>query len=85
MSQEIGHKTTQTAELRVSLRGKLAQDYTRMRNSGHHEDATRWIQKLVKDAVAGHPQLAYRMEPDKEHGQRFVVGLAKEVGTMGDW
>jgi phosphate-selective porin len=82
---EISNKTTQSQELRVSLRGKLAQDYTRLKASGHPQEASRWIRQVVKDAVGGHPQLAYRMEADAKHGQRFVVGLQKELGTMSDW
>lgn len=81
---DVGHTTKQHQELRVSLRGKLAQDYVRLRNRSE-EMASQWIRKLCVDAVRGHPQLSYRMEEDSVHGQRFVVGLTKELGTMGDW
>jgi hypothetical protein len=74
----------QTRNLRVSLRGKLAQDYYRLRNN-NEEAATKWIRKLCNDALRGHPQLAYRIDADKQYRERLVVGLKKEKGTMGDW
>ena len=74
-----------THEMRVSLRGKLSQDYLYIRSKDPVK-ASRWIRKLVTEATQGHAQLLYRMEPDPEHGgQKFVVGLKSEVGKFADW
>ena len=83
---DLGSNNKQTQEMRVSLRGKLAQDYVRLRNN-NVEAASKWVRKLCIDAVNGHPQLSYRMEADPTQplGQRFVVGMTNELGTMGDW
>jgi hypothetical protein len=84
-SVDIGKsKKITTQNLRVSLRGKLAQDYTKLRNK-NEEAATKWIRQLCRDALGGHPQLGYRIEADKNFRERLVVGLKKEKGTMGDW
>jgi len=73
-----------THELRVSLRGKLSQDYIKLRNNDEAA-ASRWIRKLVVEATQGHHQLLYRMEIDTDGKQKFVVGLKSEVGKYGDW
>jgi len=73
-----------TYQLRVSLRGKLSQDYINLRNNDEAA-ASRWIRKLVTNATDGHPQLLYRMETDTDGEQKFVVGLKSEVGKYGDW
>lgn len=81
---EHGIKHKQTRNLRVSLRGTLAQNYTKLRNN-NEDAASKWIRKLCEDALRGHPQLAYRIDADKQFRERLVVGLKKEKGTMGDW
>lgn len=81
---DVERKATKQSNLRVSLRGKLAQDYTRLRNNDE-EAATKWIRQLCRDALSGHPQLGYRIEADAQFRERLVVGLKKEKGTMGDW
>lgn len=81
---EIENKGKLRADLRVSLRGKIAQDYIKLRNNDE-EAATKWIRKLCRDALGGHPQLAYRIQADKHFKEMLVIGLKKEQGTMGDW
>lgn len=70
--------------MRVSLRGKLSQDYINLRNNSEAA-ASKWIRKLVVEASKGHPQLLYRMENHPKYGQSFVVGLKSEIGKYADW
>lgn len=83
---DVNNVSKTMQEMRVSLRGKLATDYIRLRNN-NPEAASKWVRKVCKDAVNGHPQLAYKMVPDLREptGKRFMVGMVKEIGTMGDW
>ena len=83
-SIDVERSRKTTTNLRVSLRGKLAQDYTRLRNN-NEEAASKWIRQLARDAIGGHPQLGYRIEADAQYRERLVIGLKKEKGTMGDW
>ncbi len=70
--------------MRVGLRGKLAEDF-QIKRQIDHEHASRWVRQLVMDAVQGHKQVGFRVEPDMEYGERLIIGLNKERGTMPDW
>lgn len=81
---DVSSQGKRLVDMRIGLRGKLAQDYETKRRI-NDEHATKWVRQLVMDAVGGHRQVGYRIDPDMEYGEKLIIGLNAERGTLPDW